>query len=73
MAERACELTGHKQARFLATLAAAYAEAGRFPEAVSTAEHARELAAVASQKETTSYYQNLLNAVKADKPWRESP
>jgi tetratricopeptide (TPR) repeat protein len=73
MAERACELTGHKQARFLATLAAAYAEAGRFPEAVSTAEQARELAAAAGQKETTSYYESLLNAVKADKPWRESP
>jgi Flp pilus assembly protein TadD len=73
MAERACELTGHKQARFLATLAAAYAEAGRFPEAVSTAELARELAAAAGQKETEIKYASLLETVKSGKPWRESP
>jgi tetratricopeptide (TPR) repeat protein len=72
MAERACELTGHKQAGLLATLAAAYAEAGRFPEAVSTAEQARDLAAGTGQKEAVSKYQSLLDMLKAGKPWREN-
>jgi tetratricopeptide (TPR) repeat protein len=72
MAERACELTGHKQARLLATLAAAYAEAGRFPAAVNTAERARNLAADTGQNETTIQCGSLLEAVKAGKPWRDS-
>ena len=37
LAERACELTAHRDPNILDTLAAAYAEAGRFPEAVETA------------------------------------
>jgi tetratricopeptide (TPR) repeat protein len=44
LAERACELTQRQQAVFLGTLAAAYAEAGRFAVAIKTAETARELA-----------------------------
>ena len=44
LAERACELTHHGEPLFIGTLAAAYAEAGRFPEAVTTAEKAERLA-----------------------------
>jgi len=73
MAERACELTGHKQARCLATLAVAYAEAGRFPEAVGAAETAGKLAASAGQEETTAQCGRLLEALKSGKPWREDP
>ena len=73
MAQRACELTGRKQAQYLATLAAAYAEAGRFPEAVSTAGTAEKLAADAGQKEMAAKCGNLLEAVKSSKPWRETP
>jgi tetratricopeptide (TPR) repeat protein len=73
LAERACELTGQKQARLLATLAAAYAEAGRFPEAVRTAERARELAAGAGQEETALHCASLLEAVKSGKSWQENP
>ena len=73
MAERACDLTGQKNAQLLATLAAAYAEAGRFPEAVSTAEQARNLAASAGQKELAIKYGTLLDAIESGKPWRESP
>ena len=72
MAERACELTGHQQARLLATLAAAYAETGRFPEAASAAERARDLAAGAGQKETALIYGSMLDAVKSGTPWREN-
>ena len=44
LAERACELTHYGEPLFIGTLAAAYAEAGRFPEAVTTAEKAEQLA-----------------------------
>jgi len=44
LAERGCKLTAYKDPRLLDTLAAAYAEAGRFGEAVGTAERALELA-----------------------------
>src|SRR5262249_19058159 len=44
LAERACQLTEYKRAVLVGTLAAAYAEAGRFTDAVSAATKARELA-----------------------------
>jgi tetratricopeptide (TPR) repeat protein len=48
-AERACALTAHRSAIYMGTLAAAYAEAGRFGEAIATAETARDLAYAAGQ------------------------
>jgi tetratricopeptide (TPR) repeat protein len=50
LAERACELTHYGEPLFIGTLAAAYAEAGRFPEAVTTAEKAEQLATTAGSK-----------------------
>jgi tetratricopeptide (TPR) repeat protein len=44
LAERANQLAGGKNPVILATLAAAYAEAGRFPEAIETAQRALRLA-----------------------------
>ena len=44
LAERAVLLTNNKEQRAVATLAAAYAETGRFPEAVKTAQRALQLA-----------------------------
>jgi hypothetical protein len=44
LAERADNLTGSGSASISATLAAAYAEAGRFPNAVQTARRALQLA-----------------------------
>ena len=44
LAERACERTRQAVPMFLDTLAAAYAEAGRFADAVTTQERAVELA-----------------------------
>jgi protein O-mannosyl-transferase len=44
LAERANHLTGNANASICATLAAAYAEAGRFPNAVTTANRALQLA-----------------------------
>ena len=44
LAQRAVELSGGREPAILDTLAAAYAEAGRFPEAVKTAQRAAALA-----------------------------
>jgi protein O-mannosyl-transferase len=73
LAQRACELTDYKQAPCLSALAAAYAEAGRFPEAVSTAERARDLAASTGQKQTAAQCGKLLETVRSGKPWRDGP
>ncbi len=70
MAERACELTGRKEPAKLKTLAAAYAEAGRFPEAIATAQIAQDLAANAGREELVREYRLLLEDFKSAKPWR---
>jgi tetratricopeptide (TPR) repeat protein len=50
LAQRANQLTGGENPVILCTLAAACAEAGRFPEAVATAQHAMQLAEAQSNK-----------------------
>ena len=52
MAERACELTGRNDPVKLKTLAAAYAETGRFEEAMNTLRTAKDLAAKARSPAT---------------------
>jgi tetratricopeptide (TPR) repeat protein len=70
-AERACRLTAFKQAAMVGTLAAAYAEAGRFPEAVATAETAVKLALAANDSQFAAVNQQLLMLYRAGKPWHE--
>jgi protein O-mannosyl-transferase len=72
MAERACELTGRRQVRMLLTLAAAYAEAGRFPDALAVSKAAKELADESGQRELANLSQNMAELFKAGAPWRES-
>jgi tetratricopeptide (TPR) repeat protein len=73
MAERACELTGRTQALLMETLAAAYGEAGRFQEAVATAQKALDLAESAGQKDVVMKCSKMLEALRTGKPWRERP
>jgi len=54
LAQQACKLSGGKEARYWGTLDAAYAEAGRFPEAIQTAEKARTLALTAGEQNLAS-------------------
>jgi len=67
-AEDAARLTGHRQPELLDTLAAAYAAAGRFPEAVATAEKALELTRP-SNKKLTERIQHRLRLYKAGQPY----
>jgi tetratricopeptide (TPR) repeat protein len=72
-AERACRLTAFKRASIVGALAAAYAEAGRFPEAVTTGETAVRLSAAAGDTKSAAIYQQPLILYRAGKPWRERP
>ena len=71
-AERACELTGRQRVVYLGTLAAAYAEAGRFPEAIKTAQSAYELGLATGEKQLAEINHKLLELYQAGKPFRET-
>ena len=73
LAQLACELGGYNQPNLLDTLAAAYAAAGRFPEAVATAERALVLARPSQQKELVEQIQNRLDLYKASRAYIEKP
>jgi hypothetical protein len=59
-AEHACELTGYHQAKITGTLAAAYAEAKRFPDAVKTGQLTVKLANDAGDRSVTYVGNELL-------------
>jgi tetratricopeptide (TPR) repeat protein len=71
LSEQACRLTSFSQPLLVGTLAAAYAEAGRFEEAVKTAEKAKDLALAAGQKELAEKNEQLLQLYRAGKPYHE--
>jgi protein O-mannosyl-transferase len=72
LAEHACRLTQYGQPGPLRTLAAAYAEAGRFAEAISSAQKAQGLAQAAGQAEFVRKNQQLLELLQAGQPYREA-
>ena len=72
LAERACDLSGQRVPMLLGTLAAAYAEAGRFGDAIKTAEKARDLAAAAGLKDVAEKNTQLLEQYRAGKPYRDT-
>ena len=71
LAERACELTHYGKPVYLVTLAAAYAEAGRFPEAVTTAEKAEQLATSAGLTAVAAKNRQFLELYRTGKPYHE--
>jgi uncharacterized protein (TIGR02996 family) len=72
-AARACELTAHHHAASLAALAAAYAEAGRFDDAVATARKAEEFATRAGEKELLDVIRRALVAFGTRTAYRGGP
>ncbi len=72
LAEKACELTHHLQPALETTLAAAYAEAGRFREAVAAAEKARDQALAAGQKDVADKAAQVLSFAQSGRPYRET-
>jgi len=73
LAQRARELVGHENAECLDTLAAAYAAAGRFDDAVLTAERAAQLAESSGQAVVAKNIQSRLELYRAGRPYREPP
>jgi len=71
LGKRACELSRSKDPNLLDTLAAAYAEAGRFPEAIAASQEAIALAASLGSKETVPELERRLEGYKEGRPYRE--
>jgi hypothetical protein len=70
-ATRACELTLNEWPMFLGTLAAAYAEAGRFEEAIKAGEKAEQQARKRGFTDLADQNLKLLETYRAGKPHRE--
>jgi Flp pilus assembly protein TadD len=71
LAERACELTDHRVATYLDTLATAYAAAGRFGEAVGMAQKAIQLADSTGQTQLVSKIEMRLELYRANRAYYE--
>jgi Flp pilus assembly protein TadD len=73
LAERACKLVDYENASMLDTLAAAYAAAGRFPEAVATGQKALRLAVSSGEKEVAENIRSNLELYKANQAVYSGP
>ena len=73
LAQRAVKLAGDSEPAILGTLAAAYAETGRFPEAARTAEEAARLAAAKGDRMLAEQIRACLELYRSEKPCRQSP
>jgi tetratricopeptide (TPR) repeat protein len=69
-AKQACELTAWKEASFLDTLAAAYAESGNFEEAIKWQEKVIDLT---NDEEAKAGLRTRLALYKEGKPFRDEP
>ncbi len=72
LAAQACQATGEREPRLLDILAAAYAETGRFAEAVATAEKAGQLAGHAGQPGLAGDIKERLACYEKHEPFRAS-
>jgi Flp pilus assembly protein TadD len=70
-AVRACELTHYEVTIFVGTLAAAYAEAGRYDEAIAMAQKACALASASGERDLLERNQKLLALYRAHQPYHE--
>ena len=71
LAEHACELTQYGVTPMVGTLAAAYAEAGRFDDAMAAAQKACALATAAGDRDLLEKNQKLLVLYRARQPYHE--
>jgi len=73
LAGKAAELTGGQEPTILSTLAAAYAEAGRFSDAVKTASAAADLALRLGKRPLAESIAAKIPLYKAGSPYHEPP
>jgi tetratricopeptide (TPR) repeat protein len=72
LAERAAALSQRKDAQLLNILAAAYAETGRFPDAIRTVEEAIPLAAATRQAALARTLQRSLDLYRSGQPFHQT-
>jgi hypothetical protein len=70
LAERACELTGHRDPVQLGTLACMYAATGRFDQAFATARKGRDLALASGRVQLAEWLLTLMQDYNARMPVR---
>jgi spermidine synthase len=70
LAETACRLSGRRNPSFLGTLAAAYAEAGRFGDALKTIQEALALAQASGADYLVPVQMRMLQEFRAGRPFR---
>jgi tetratricopeptide (TPR) repeat protein len=70
LAEAACRLSGRRIPSYLGTLAAAYAEAGRFSDAVKTMQEALALARASGAADLLPIQTRMLQEFRAGRPYR---
>ncbi len=73
LAERAVQLSDGREPAIMGTLAAAYAEAGKFPEAVQTGRKALELATQQNKQSLAESIKAKIPLYEAGTPFREIP
>jgi tetratricopeptide (TPR) repeat protein len=73
LAQHARQLAGQDQPNILDTLAAAYAEAGRFGEAVETLQRALTLPAARNNQLLADTLQKRLQLYQKNLPYHEGP
>jgi tetratricopeptide (TPR) repeat protein len=71
LAERGCRIIGFKEPIPVGILAAAYAEAGRFEEAIATAQKACALASASGEQNLLKRNQELLALYRAHQPYHQ--
>jgi protein O-mannosyl-transferase len=71
LAERACKLTDYRETVTIGTLAAAYAEAGRFDDAIAAAQKACALADASGKADLLKTNRQLLELYRQHQPYRE--
>jgi hypothetical protein len=69
LAEQACQSTQYNEAPVMGILAAAYAEAGRFDDAVVTAQKARAMALAQGQNEFAAQEEHFLELYKSGRAY----
>jgi hypothetical protein len=72
LAQDACQRTQYKETMLVGTLAAAYAEAGRFDDAIRTAQQACQLAAKNGETNLLQNNQALLTLYQNHQPYHTS-
>jgi len=70
-AQHVCDFTGYKKPEFLDTLAVAYAAAGRFEDAVNTANQAIDIARAGNQEDLANEIQSRMKLYQAGQRYQQ--